>query len=252
MSFADDIAKLQRDLREAQLRADLAYAVAAHALQSAGGGAAGVTSVALTMPTGFSVAGSPVVGAGTLAVTGRGQVAQVWYDIAARAQSNGAVTTAVENETHGLRFQATQLLTLTGIKFYYPGGLGAKTVKTALWNHAGIQLATASVAVNAANLYTATFASPYTLVAADINVDITISCYITDGVNAIRCAAAGSLDPWFNKQVAFYLGPNILMGTTTNGTVTEDAVYWGAGDTFPNAVAGGERYAFMVPVVNDF
>ena len=46
----------------------------------AGGGSGSVTSVALTMPTEFTVSGSPIVGAGTLAVTKANQNAnQGWF-----------------------------------------------------------------------------------------------------------------------------------------------------------------------------
>lgn len=44
---------------------------------SASGGSGTVTSVGLSMPSGFSVAGSPVTGSGTLAVTGAGTTGQV-------------------------------------------------------------------------------------------------------------------------------------------------------------------------------
>jgi len=45
---------------------------------SGGGGAGTVTSVGLTMPTGFSISGSPVTGSGTLAVSFGGSVTANW------------------------------------------------------------------------------------------------------------------------------------------------------------------------------
>lgn len=212
------------------------------------------------MPAGFAVAGTPIVGAGTLAVTGKGQVSQLWYDVAARAFSNGVVTTAAENETHGYFFQATAALTFTGVKFAYPGGLGAKTVKCSLWSSVGpTRLANASVAVNAAGLYTATFASPYTLVSADQNVDLVLSAWMTDATNAIRLSDSSKPDVFWQRimsaaptMIGFMLGPNLLIGATASPAGNDCARAWIAGDNYPSSTAGTERYGFLSPVINDF
>ena len=84
-----------------------------------GGGAAGtVTSVAMTVPSALSVAGSPITSSGTLAVTGAGSTAQ-YIDGTGALQTTGNVNGLVSTFNGGAN--ATQALSPTGtLNMYDP------------------------------------------------------------------------------------------------------------------------------------
>lgn len=75
---------------------------------------------------------------------------------------NYTVSTRYELDGQGL-------LSFSGVRFYWPGGVGAKTIKCALWVTSSASLvASVNVAVNAAGLYVGTFASPYSPSGSDV------------------------------------------------------------------------------------
>lgn len=84
-----------------------------------GGGSGTVTSVALTMPTGFSVSGSPITGSGTLAVS---------TTLNGYIKGNGtgftASATVATTDLSGT-LQAAQFPALTGDVTTVAGALGA-------------------------------------------------------------------------------------------------------------------------------
>lgn len=74
--------------------------------------------------------------------------------------NTGQVTDAAGSFTYGVRLVILRGgVTLTGLKFWWPGGHGSLTVKCALRNNAGSTVASQNVAVNAANVYSASFGS---------------------------------------------------------------------------------------------
>ena len=76
-----------------------------------GGGGGTVTSVAMTIPSALSVGGSPITGAGTLAVTGAGTTSQ-YIDGTGALQTTGNVNGLVSTFDGGAN--ATQSLSAAG------------------------------------------------------------------------------------------------------------------------------------------
>lgn len=119
-------------------------------------------------------------------------------------------------------------LVMTGIRFYWPGGFGALSVKVSLWNAAGARVDSATVAVNAAGAYTGTFASPQTLTAFK---DYRISTWETSGARAIMITGA---------NVSAFTGAVLTVATGFNGKSFWPGYhrYQGlylAGDAYPTA-----------------
>jgi hypothetical protein len=70
----------------------------------------------------------------------------------ANGSTSGAASVTVGNTVRFLK-----PVTVTGIRFYWVGGVGAKTVKVTLWDSSNVSVGTANVSVNAAGAYTGTF-----------------------------------------------------------------------------------------------
>lgn len=94
--------------------------------------------------------------------------------------------------TYGDEIVPLTNLIISGLTFWWPGGLGAKSVKASLWNlHTTTRLANATVSVNAAGAYTATL-TPQTLTAGRLYAWVV---YETSGGKAVDMTGA-TLSAW--------------------------------------------------------
>tara|TARA_R110002012_G_scaffold300240_1_gene499935 strand:- start:683 stop:1396 length:714 start_codon:yes stop_codon:yes gene_type:complete len=96
-----------------------------------GGGGGTVTSVAMTVPSALSVGGSPITGAGTLAVTGAGTTSQ-YIDGTGALQTTGNVNGLVSTFDGGAN--ATQGLSAAGTINMYPSSTYPSTTFTITQN----------------------------------------------------------------------------------------------------------------------
>ena len=79
-------------------------------------------------------------------------------------------------------------LVLAGIRFYWPGGHGALSVKASLWNaNTSTRVTSATVSVNAAGVYVALFATPTALTQYNLYY---LSVWETSGNFAIEITGA--------------------------------------------------------------
>lgn len=149
--------------------------------------------------------------------------------IAGLASAAGTTLTA-GNYTTATRFFVDRAATLTGVRFWWPGG-ASRTIKVSLWDAAGVRLASTTVAVNAAGLYVATFAAALTA-----GVIYRVSLWDNSGVSYLKTTSAA----------ANVLVPARIFAAG-GGLYYEAITYFGAGDTFPNGT-GSEAY-LMDPLV---
>ncbi len=144
------------------------------------------------------------------------------------ALAGATVTSDAGSFTYGELVLATRAgLVMTGIRFYWPGGLGALSVKVSLWNPAGTRLDSATVAVNAAGEYTGLFASPQTLVAFK---DYRITTWETSGAYATMITGA---------NLSTFTGATLVIGNFNNkdhwpGYFRYQGFYV-AGDAYPTS-----------------
>lgn len=110
-----------------------------------------------------------------------------WSPVARAA--NGTYTTVASAGNFNVgrqffydNFAAESNVSFTGIRFWWPGGVGAKTIRCRLYTDNGnTQLASADVAVNASGIYSCTFASPVPLTAADAYMYHVVAIWETTG-----------------------------------------------------------------------
>ena len=169
-------------------------------------GATGATGPAgSTGPTGATGATGPTgptgpTGAtGATGPTGPGAVAE----ISGLAVAVGASVLS-GSQTCGVRFFCDRAKSCTGAKFYWPGGVGAKTIKVSLWDESGTRLANVSVSVNAAGLYTATFGSPVSLT---LGTRYRVSMWETGGSNYTK-GTTSVVNLWVPAR-QFYAGSGL-------------------------------------------
>lgn len=179
-----------------------------------------------------------------------------WFSILDRISAGvtAAPTTGTANETHGVVFQIFQAgAVITGAKFYW--ATANKTVRVSLWRGgvvsgaAGVRAVFVDVPVTTVGVYTATFSSPYTTIAADRAIDLVITTWATDGSASTRYA--GSQTPPADKPrpaFPFLAGPNYSLGAVFDAGGGSPFVRWSTGDTWTPAIAGAENYYFMEPV----
>ena len=108
-----------------------------------GGGAGTVTSVAMTVPSALAVSGSPITGAGTLAVTGAGTTAQ-YIDGTGALQTTGNVNGLVSTFNGGTN--ATQAIAASGtLNMYDPTVFPSTTFTMTQNGRAAFAITTAGV-----------------------------------------------------------------------------------------------------------
>lgn len=245
----------------ASCTAQQSFGPVTRAPSSGGGGAGTVTSVALTMPTGFSVAGSPITGAGTLAVSLATQTAgyawlgpisgspaaptfraldvadiphpyKMWWSPVVRGGINTYAYNAGGDYTVGNKWIPNCRLVVTGCRFY-SAAVGSPTVRCKLWGPAVGHLASVDVATTSAGIYTATFATPVTIALADVGQAHYSSIYQT---NAAGWTEAGT-------DTAYEPTPNALWGPHIQWL---SSYQYAGGDAKPMSAYGGS-YLPMEP-----
>lgn len=126
--------------------------------------------------------GTPASKKSTLAKIGG--MPKSYADLVHLHQTMGALNSG--DYTLGVRFYAVRASqTCTGVRVYWPGGVGAVTLKLSLWA-AGSSVATGNVAANAAGFYAVTFGSAYSL---DPKVEYTASCWESSGTHYLGIVA---------------------------------------------------------------
>lgn len=199
-----------------------------------GGGSGTVTSVAMTVPTGFAVTGSPITGAGTLAVSLSTQsagyaligptsgsaaaptfraltlpdvpVKRLWYSPVDRGMQNTPNYNAGGDYTIGNVWMPTCQVTVTGCRFRTEA-TGARTIRCKLWDPAGVEQRSVDVATSGPGTYTGTFASAYEIATADVNKQHISSVYQTDGLGWTEA----STDTANHPVAPFLIGANIMI-----------------------------------------
>lgn len=199
-----------------------------------GGGGGTVTSVGLSMPTGFSVANSPVTGSATLAVTLATQAAGVvligptsgsaaaptfrsltlpdvpvrrlWWSPVDRGIENTPNYNAGGDYTIGTVWMPTCKVTVTGCRFRTEA-TGSRTIRCKLWDPAGVEQRSIDVATSGPGTYTGTFASAYEIATADVNKHHISSIYQTDGLGWTE----STTDTANHPVVPFLIGANIMI-----------------------------------------
>jgi hypothetical protein len=107
----------------------------------------------------------------------------------------GTIAVAAEGDyTLGARYTVIAERTIRGVRFYWPGGVGAKVVRASIFDELNTTIATVDTAVNAAALVEAEFASPLAISGALVGSTLTVGLYVTDGVRVLKYTA-GSLVP---------------------------------------------------------
>ena len=118
--------------------------------------------------------------------------------------------------TVGTTYYIGKQTTITGVQFYWPAAIGARTVRASLWVDifgAATREATVDVTTTAGGVYQAMFASPYTVTGTGIGSDWAATIYVVPEPplpDRFPDYAAGNCYPGFyNNQET--VGPNIIM-----------------------------------------
>jgi hypothetical protein len=128
--------------------------------------------------------------------------------------------------TTGRTFYPAQLLTASGVRFFWNGPAG--TILCSLWNAAGTKMASCSVSVTSTpGIFSGTFGSPYTFLAADLGTIFTISMSESTGTY-FQNQATGSLVP-----SGSFSPPGVLFN---------QSVYGGSIDAWPTTTGVSGQY----------
>lgn len=120
-----------------------------------------------------------------------------------------------------------------GLRFYWDGS-GSKTIKCSLWSAGGSRLKTVDVAVTAAGVYTATWASAQALTAF---TEYRLSVWVNDGSAFLYVSAA---------NLSTLTGATLLIADFNSKTLAQG--YWryqgcyASGDNFPNTNDATDLY----------
>ena len=143
------------------------------------------------------------------------------------------INAVTENETHGVRFYPLDTITITGVRFMWPGAThGAQTIRCKLWNSGSGAVASVDVNTPASDsLVEGTFATPYTVASGDIGHLFIVSVWDTSGAG----------------KIITYQTTDALLSSDVPVPAKWDLVYhtfnaWAAGDAEPVNNAGSERY----------
>jgi hypothetical protein len=148
--------------------------------------------------------------------------------------ASGSTTAAIAppfDETWGTRYLAIGLYRpIYGVKIYWAGGAGLKTIKCSLYvTSAAPAVASANVNVDAAGIYEALFASPYTLAGNDGRQFFWVGAY-----NLTTPTSYTRISTITDQPTAPYIcAPNVVYSGS----------YFIAGDGKPTDPAVTERYA---------
>lgn len=147
------------------------------------------------------------------------------------AVNSGAWTSTIKAGSYstGSKFMPTVAMSITGARFYWAGGVGAKTIKVSLWNNGtSTRVATTTIAVNAAGIYTPTFSSAYAITGSSVNQSFSIAIWENSGTNFFSVTPDGwRLWPGASSTNTFGMalwGPSMYCGGFS---------WYGAGDVSP-------------------
>lgn len=150
---------------------------------------------------------------------------------------SGSTTASIAppfDETWGTRYLAIGLYRpIYGVKIYWAGGVGVKTIKCSLYVTSSIPaVASANVDVDAAGIYQAMFASPYTMTGDDGRQFFWVGAYnLTTPTSYTRIAIT-----FDQPNFPYICAPNVVYSES----------YFIAGDGKPTSPAATERYAVDV------
>ena len=194
-------------------------------------------------PVGSMVAGSAVV-AGVVSDAG-GMDESIFMSVVdgLYERTGGYGTPTAGDFTTGVRYVFHRAIVVTGIRFAWGGGVGAKTIRASLWQYAGsgTRLAQVDVAVNAAGIYEATFAAPYTIAAAYVGPSVVATIWDTAG-------AGGH----YNKFSTPLGDGEVTAGHMTVAksiTMNERPGRYGAGDVSPGSLASSPECYGVEPII---
>lgn len=173
-----------------------------------GGGGGTVTSVGMTVPAALSVAGSPITGAGTLAVTGAGTTAQ-YIDGTGALQTTGNVNGLVSTFNGGTNTPENIVTGSGTIDMYDPSVFPSTTFTMTQNGRAAFGISTAGVNQRLGINGAATFDL--------ISISLTITTDCSGGGAFIAATAGGGV-----MQQSFTSSPALLScnGTTQSVTLT--------------------------------
>jgi hypothetical protein len=150
------------------------------------------------------------------------------------------------NYTVGTQVAFNRIVTVTGARFYWSGGVGAKTVKVSFWDNiaGGSAIQTTSISVDAAGIYAVTFPSAYQLPGNKILTPFDFGMYETTGSYYQRCFSPGP-----NQQFWLGVAPSSQWGRY--GLLGPSAVWvhfeaFGAGDTENSSYEGNPGSPYNV------
>lgn len=124
--------------------------------------------------------------------SGSGVSTDGWSLVDAVAADTTNVNMAVGGSfTVGGKLKFTHTLTVTGGRFYWAGGVGAKTVVVTLWDPSNASVGSGSVAVNSAGVYSVTFSSSVSVLSANVMKVYTIGMWDNSGNGYTRLVGAG-------------------------------------------------------------
>ncbi len=148
-------------------------------------------------------------------------------------------TSAASSTTVGQRIMFTKACSVTGIRFYWVGGLGAKTIKVSVWDNANSQAGTTTVAVNAAGIYTGSF-TPVTVSATDLYKGYSIGMWENGGSNYTYTSTAVGRPGSLVSNTTYTKNPVV--------SVIDDSFYH-AGDARPDTSLAGTSQYFPVEAI---
>lgn len=141
-----------------------------------------VTSVGLTMPSAFSVANSPVTGAGTLAVTGAGTTAQyirgdgtlaaLPFELVVAASDEGTALTAGTNK---ITFRMPRAVTLTAVRASLTTAQASGSIFTVDINENGTSILSTKLTIDNTEKTSTTAATPPVISDANLADDAEIT-----------------------------------------------------------------------------
>lgn len=175
--------------------------------------------------------GDTVIGAATE------KLQHSWVDLLSSKHSSFGET-SVGSYTVGATYVFTRRVTINGIRFAWAGS-ASTTVRASLYRFTdGTKLATVDVAVSAGGIYTATFATPHLIAAADVAQYLTCAIWQTGGsIYSLYTGGVGEA------------GVSAPFSVARSALIKENPGRYAAGDASPSSFTAGEYYA-VEPVID--
>ncbi len=166
--------------------------------------------------------------------------ANLGYSMPRCAANNTSIaTTAASSVTTGNLVKFVQPVTITGIRFFWTGGVGALTVKATLYDSANSNVGSCTVAVDAAGVFSCTFTG--VVVTSSLTYKTyTLSVWENSGARYSYLNAGGCLPATGNDNVLAQLSPWVL--STSSGV-------YSAGDARPTTEVGAANQYFPMEAI---